>query len=391
MLKNRFKLMIVLAFMLLSVACGKTTEAIPTPAEQFGLNQTSSAATIEAMTTSIVATDLISQQLTAEALALATPTPSPIPSRTPILPTPSETPVPTAQTMPPSPTLLPVQDSNCNLASFIEESIPDGSQFFPGTAFTKTWTLKNIGSCTWTEDYSLVFVSGSQLSTTTSIPISSSQVAPGQNVTITLPLNAPLSAGTYRSDFKLRSAEGVLFAFRNPETTFWLEIQVRGDNINLADTYCSATWESPIGQLHCPGQPGDRAGFVYSDNRPILENGYEDDETALWMGLFNANDAYLKGSYPAMNIPEGAKFSAILGCRPGKTTCEVEFSINYLDSNGELEQIAKWDEAYDEKYQLLTADLSEIGGRQLRIVLLLKAKGSPAGDEVHLLGPKIQP
>ncbi|MBP7213662.1 MAG: hypothetical protein KBA03_05460, partial [Anaerolineaceae bacterium] len=174
MLRNRFKLMIVLAFMLLSVACGKTTEAIPTPVEQFELNQTSSAATIEAMTTSIVATDLISQQLTAEALALATPTPSPIPSRTPSLPTPSETPVPTAQTMPPSPTLSPLQDSNCNLASFIEESIPDGSQFFPGTAFTKTWTLKNIGSCTWTEDYSLVFVSGSQLTTSTSIPISSS-------------------------------------------------------------------------------------------------------------------------------------------------------------------------------------------------------------------------
>lgn len=391
MLKNRFKLIIVLALLLLSAACGKTTGATPTPVEQFELNQTSYDATIEVMKTSIVAADLMSQQLTSEALALVTPTPSPIPSLMPSMPTPSETVVPTVQTMPPSPTLLPVQDSNCNLASFVEESIPDGSQFFPGTAFTKTWTLKNIGSCSWTEDYSLVFVSGSQLSTTTSIPISSSPVAPGQNVTITLPLEAPLSAGTYRSDFKLRSAEGVLFAFRNPETTFWLEIQVRGDNINLADTYCSASWESPIAKLHCPGQPGDRAGFVYSDNRPILENGYEDDETALWMGLYNANDSFLKGTYPAMNIPEGAKFSAILGCRPGKTTCEVEFSINYINSKGDLVQIAKWDEAYDGKYQLLNADLSEIGGRQIRIVLLLKAKGSPAGDEVHLLGPKIQP
>lgn len=391
MLKNRFELMIVLVFLLLSAACGKTTEATPTPVEQFELNQTSYDATIEVMKTSIVAAELMNQQLTSEALALVTPTPSPIPSLMPMLPTPSETALPPVQTMPPNPTLLPVQDSNCNLASFVEESIPDGSQFFPGTAFTKTWTLKNIGSCSWTEDYSLVFVSGSQLSTTTSIPISSSPVAPGQNVTITLPLEAPLSAGTYHSDFKLRSAEGVLFAFRNPETTFWLEIQVRGDNINLADTYCSASWESPIAKLHCPGQPGDRAGFVYSDNRPILENGYEDDETALWMGLYNANDSYLKGTYPAMNIPEGAKFSAILGCRPGKTTCEVEFSINYINSKGDLVQIAKWDEAYDGKYQLLNADLSEIGGRQIRIVLLLKAKGSPAGDEVHLLGPKIQP
>ena len=273
MLKNRFKLMIVLAFMLLSVACGKTTEAIPTPAEQFGLNQTSSAATIEAMTTSIVATDLISQQLTAEALAMATPTPSPIPSRTPILPTPSETPVPTTQTMPPSPTLLPVQDSNCNLASFIEESIPDGAIFPDGFS---TWTLKNIGSCTGRRITARLLRQSAQHHH--KHPISSSQVAPGQNVTITLPLNAPLSAGTYRSDFKLRSAEGVLFAFRNPETTFWLEIQVRGDNINLADTYCSATWESPIGQLHCPGQPGIALALsILTIAR--FSTGYEDDET----------------------------------------------------------------------------------------------------------------
>lgn len=391
MFRKKVKLLIILVFCVLLSACGTPTEVSPIAVEQFDIMQTSSAATVETMTTAIVATDLVNQAATSQALALATPTLAVVSTQTPILPTPSPTAIPTAQIEAPTPTLYTIQDSNCNLATFVDESIPDGSQFFPGTAFTKTWTLKNVGTCTWTEDYSLVFVSGTQMSSATSFPLSNSPVAPGQTVTISLPLDAPPSAGTYRSDFKLRSDEGVIFAFRNVETTFWLEIQVRGDNINLADSYCSATWEGPTGELHCPGQPGNRGGFVYSDNRPILENGYEDDETALWMGLYNANDAYLKGTFPAMNIPEGAKFSAILGCRPNYTACDVEFSINYIDSNGNLVEIAKWDEVYDDKYQLLSADLSAISGKQVRIVFLLKAKGSPAGDEIHLLGPKIQP
>lgn len=393
MFKNWHKLGILLAISILLVACGNTAEVSPTSFVQVDIMQTSSAATVEAMTTAIVATDMVNQAATNQALALATPTLAPVSNQTPILPTPSATAIsfPTAQVILPTPTLYPIQDSNCNMATFVDESIPDGSQFFPGTAFTKTWTLRNVGTCTWTENYNLVFVSGTQMSSATSFPLSDSPVAPGQTVTISLPLDAPPSVGTYRSDFKLRSDEGVIFAFSNSETTFWLEIQVRGDNINLADSYCSATWEGPTGELHCPGQPGNRGGFVYSDNRPVLENGYEDDETALWMGLYNANDAFLKGTYPAMNIPEGAKFSAILGCRRNNIACDVEFSINYIDTNGSLVQIAKWDEDYDDEYQLLTADLSAISGKQVKIVFLLKAKGSPVGDEVHLLGPKIKP
>ena len=48
----------------------------------------------------------------------------------------------------------------CNQAYFLTETIKDGTQYYPGESFTKTWTLKNIGTCTWNTNYRLAFESG---------------------------------------------------------------------------------------------------------------------------------------------------------------------------------------------------------------------------------------
>src|SRR5512143_3278895 len=41
--------------------------------------------------------------------------------------------------------------SSCDWAQFVADvTVPDGTSYAPGTTFTKTWRLKNIGSCTWT-------------------------------------------------------------------------------------------------------------------------------------------------------------------------------------------------------------------------------------------------
>ena len=72
----------------------------------------------------------------------ATPTATTAPTNTPVPPTP--TPVPPTAT----PTPIP-----CNWAQFVEDvSVKDGTVFTPDSLFTKTWRLKNIGTCTWTDD-----------------------------------------------------------------------------------------------------------------------------------------------------------------------------------------------------------------------------------------------
>ena len=385
-MKSWFKIFLILVAVSLLSACSSATPS-PTPVDQSEQIHTAAAMTIEAMSTSIVATDWAASTATMLAQPQATPTPT-IPIEPVLSPTPepSQPPAATMTLTPP-----PSGDPNCNLAAFVDETIPDGSLFFPGTVFTKTWTLRNEGSCTWTTDYEVVFVSGNSMGAPASQAIAGRAIAPGETVVISMPLTAPNGAGAYKAEFRLRTAEGVIFAFRNAETTFWAQIQVSGEAINLADSYCSATWTSPTGKLHCPGQPGDSGGFVYSDNRPILENGAQDDETALWMGLYNANDSWLEGRFPAMSIPPNAHFTAILGCRRGNNNCDVKFSLNYEDNIGGLVEIKSWNEVYDQKFQQLDVDLRALAGKQVKIVLRLNANGSPAEDMIHLLQPIIKP
>src|SRR3990172_929541 len=85
----------------------------------------------------------------------------------------------------------------CDWAQFIADvTVPDGTRFEPGTTFKKTWRLKNIGTCTWTTSYSLVFDSGERMGALASINFPSG-VAPGQTIDLTVDMTAPSTAGHY--------------------------------------------------------------------------------------------------------------------------------------------------------------------------------------------------
>ena len=108
-------------------------------------------------------------------------------------------------------------------------TVPDGTTFSPGAAFTKTWRLKNVGSCTWTTSYKLVYYSGEQMSapTTVNLPWSATW---GQTVDISVNMVAPTTAGKYRGFWILANANGQFFgigtAASNP---IWVEINVAGE------------------------------------------------------------------------------------------------------------------------------------------------------------------
>ncbi|HET6846235.1 MAG TPA: NBR1-Ig-like domain-containing protein, partial [Anaerolineales bacterium] len=64
----------------------------------------------------------------------------------------------------PSSTRAPGAGPLCNAAAFVRDvSIPDGTTVQPGADFTKTWRLSNVGTCTWTTAYALVFVTGDRM------------------------------------------------------------------------------------------------------------------------------------------------------------------------------------------------------------------------------------
>ena len=157
--------------------------------------------------------------LTQSAAPTATPSPGASPTLAITLP-PTATPAPTDT---PTATATPVP---CNLAGFIKDvTVPDGTEMTPGQTFTKTWRLMNIGTCTWTTGYSLVFIEGDLMGASATVPLAA-QVAPGQMVDLSVDMVAPTTPGTYKGYWKLRDDKGVIFGIGPANEAFWVEIRV---------------------------------------------------------------------------------------------------------------------------------------------------------------------
>jgi hypothetical protein len=161
-------------------------------------------------------------QATAEAMrSSSTDTPVPPPPVTP-------TSVPPTPTLPPTntptSTAVPIP---CNKAEFVTDvTVPDGTDITVFDTFTKTWRLRNVGTCTWTSDYRVVFDHGDQMLAPDSVPVTSGTVAPGATVDVSVPMEAPGTPGTYKGYWKLRGPDGVLFGVgASGNTAFWVEIE----------------------------------------------------------------------------------------------------------------------------------------------------------------------
>lgn len=165
------------------------------------------------------AAETIAVQLTQSALTLRAPSPTAI-----VLPA-TSTPLP-PPTFAPLPTTAFTATQECDRAQFITDvTIPDGSALSPNLVFTKTWRLKNTGTCTWS-GYSLVFDEGNSMSGAASTAIGTTP--PGASVDISINLTAPATPGSYRGYWRIRNASGVLIPVTGGHNnkSFYVDIKV---------------------------------------------------------------------------------------------------------------------------------------------------------------------
>ena len=127
-------------------------------------------------------------------------------------PTPVPTPEPTPEvtaTVETTPTLEATGEaaSACLDASYVADvTIPDNTQLANGEEFTKTWRVRNNGTCAWPEDTVLAFAGGAQMDAPDSVAVGA--VEPGAEVDVSVRMKAPAESGRYTGSWRMKTAEG---------------------------------------------------------------------------------------------------------------------------------------------------------------------------------------
>jgi hypothetical protein len=283
--------------------------------------------------------------------------------------------------------------SRCNAASFVKDiSVSDGSVFDPGQDFTKTWRLQNVGTCSWSSSYSLVFISGDRLSAPASMALPD-YVNPGQAINLSANMTAPNSTGSYQGYWKLRDAAGNLFGIgAQAQTAFWVSIRVVGPTYtayDFATSYCDASWRNNGTDLPCPGTDGASKGYVIKLTDPKMENGNVEDEPGLLTVPKDTYNGFISGMYPAFKVKTGDHFRALVNCQYKAYSCNVIFRLQYQIGGGDVKTLGSWNEAYEGKYYAVDIDLSSLAGSNVKFILMVGSNGSFDHDYALWLAPRI--
>lgn len=304
--------------------------------------------------------------------------------------TPTNTSLPNTKT--PTPTATPIP---CNIAKFVKDvTVPDGSVMLPKEKFTKIWRLTNVGTCTWTTDYDLVFVTGDRMDAPTVVDIIK-KVAPGETIDLSVDMVAPESGGTYAGYWMLRNAKGARFGIgKDALGLFWVKIKV---NANAKQVYsftkslCDAEWSSGTTKpMICPSIINEPiVGYITVDETPRREDGKELDVPGLISIPNNATKGWIKGIYPAWSVQTGDKFKTKVNCEYDSDACDVFFELRYKIGNGEEITLGSWHEKYEGKWVDIILDLSSLAGKNVSFILYVKNGNSSVENNALWIDPGI--
>ena len=347
-------------------------------------------ATVSARLTQI-AFDALVAQMTQQALVSPTPvvTNTPLPTATPY--------IPPATAIPPTATAIPIP---CYRASFIEDvTVKDGTSFIAGTAFTKTWRIKNTGTCAWTKDFKIYFHSGNALGAAASVAFPAA-VNPGGTVDLSVAMTAPSSTGDFTGNWMLKAANGTIFgvgAGGNAALTVVIKVTSvpvsKDPNIiyDFIKNYCSAQWRTNAGFITCPSTGIDfKNGSITRTYAPVLEGGAVDDEPALQTVPATGGDGMIQGQYPAILIHSGDKFVSTLICSDKMTSCSVTFELSYKEKGSDtVTVLGTWDKSYTGTTLPVNVDLSALDGKEIIFFLKVMSKGDSTHDLAQWMAVRI--
>jgi hypothetical protein len=212
-----------------------------------------------------------------------------------------------------------IEPAPCDKAEFITDvNVPPGTVMSPGAQFTKTWRLKNVGSCTWTPSYRMALLSGDQMGAPSSIQLSR-DVAPGQTLDISLNMNAPLGSGSYRGDWIFQNSTGQSFGVGSQGNEPWFV------DIVVSDGTATPTSTHPSSILK----------LTKSSSSPTYSGP---DQTITY--TFTITNTRTTALGPDQFTITDSKLSAPFNCGPADVTLapnqSVSCSMNYKTTSADM-------------------------------------------------------
>ena len=277
----------------------------------------------------------------------------------------------------------------CDQARFIRDvSIPDGTVFAPGATFTKTWRMRNDGTCTWS-GYTLVFDTGDAMGGPS--PTTIGTVGPGQEVDVSVTLTAPATVGSYRGYWRIRNTSGVFLPILNGTQgrSFFVDIKVAvtSSGFDLHTRATEATWASGAGVLTFGGPDTNASGFaMYRNNQP-LEDGSSPGKI-LEMFPQWVTDGAITGLYPNYTVVAGEHFKARIGFLGSCGGGNVKFQLNYKEA-GVIKPLGEWTDTCDTALKDVDVDLTSIAGKTVQLALAVLANGPFDQDKAVWISPRV--
>ncbi len=231
------------------------------------------------------------------------------------------TPTPAA---PPAPAGHPCTDA----AAYITDvTSPDNVLFAPRTNFTKTWRLKNTGTCVWTSDYRVHHISGDDFTQQPGYPFlqPGQRVAPGGTADVSVDMQAPMLTGYFTAYWGIQAPDGRLIPISGGAggNSFFVKIRVSDPVIGgagkIVDQSIEIVLEQGSGEACTPGATYLVHARVSADGP--LSALYEIDSTAgqISAGYFISP----RSGGPVSTVEDVVAFDASLFAADGVQTITI--------------------------------------------------------------------
>ena len=236
---------------------------------------------------------------------------------------PSPTPAPPTATPTPRGTVNPLTApvTGESMFEFLGETVPDGTRFEPGQAFSKTWTYRNEGPVKWTKDYAFLLLTtrpeGADLGCPAQVDFTKT-VSPGEEVEITVNFTAPNEPGIYSAVYQIMNERGELLE----GTESWVTIVVGDVDFSaVAGSEVTARLQKGTFELglvevdFCMAMPDARAWYPWQVTLGLDGRSISPEGSLIVPATATTPDKCFRFSFPVLDplLMSGKPFTLTIG------------------------------------------------------------------------------